>query len=126
MSRGAQVYSSGGLQGGSMEPAYKKTKLAHLRVKVPGGVRIPTPPSHLSPSPKHLSLSLPTLLPPTMTHLFMYVWYRCMVQNMHGVAAHVTTCDKCMTDKACQLSCHMSACIYKLTMSSHDYYSNTC
>ena len=41
MSRGGQFYGSGGLQGGSMEPAYKKTKLAHLRVKVPGGVTIP-------------------------------------------------------------------------------------
>ena len=27
-----------GLQATSPEPAYKKTKLAHLRVKVPGGV----------------------------------------------------------------------------------------
>lgn len=27
------------MQGGSVEPAYKKKKLAHLRVKVPGGVR---------------------------------------------------------------------------------------
>lgn len=40
MHRGSLVYPGGGVQGGSAEPAYKKTKLAHLRVKVPGGVRI--------------------------------------------------------------------------------------
>ncbi|KAL3146410.1 hypothetical protein ABBQ32_003092 [Trebouxia sp. C0010 RCD-2024] len=33
---GGQFYG-GGVQGGSVEPAYKKKKLAHLRVKVPGG-----------------------------------------------------------------------------------------
>ena len=32
-----------GLQATSPEPAYKKTKLAHLRVKVPGGVKHPPP-----------------------------------------------------------------------------------
>ena len=56
VSKGVQVYGSGGLQGVSVEPAYKKTKLAHLRVKVPGGVRTscnaPSPRSQtLPPSP---------------------------------------------------------------------------
>ena len=35
-----------GLQATSPEPAYKKTKLAHLRVKVPGGVNILHPSHH--------------------------------------------------------------------------------
>ena len=55
VSKGVQVYGSGGLQGVSVEPAYKKTKLAHLRVKVPGGVRtslnFPHPPPLSNPTP---------------------------------------------------------------------------
>ena len=47
MSRGAHFYASAGLQAASVEPAYKKKKLAHLRVKVPGGVgHHPPPPIH--------------------------------------------------------------------------------
>ena len=56
MSREGQVYGSGGSQVGSMEPAYKKTKLAHLRVKVPGGVRIKTW-CRIDKTPCHVCLS---------------------------------------------------------------------
>ena len=43
MSKGGQ-FGSRGMQSGPAEPVYKKSKLAHLRVKVPGGVRTPPPP----------------------------------------------------------------------------------
>lgn len=64
MSKGVQVYGSGGLQGVSVEPAYKKTKLAHLRVKVPGGVRL----SANTPPPRALKPYPYPFLPPTYTY----------------------------------------------------------
>lgn len=42
-------HSPAAVQGSSAEPAYKKTKLAHLRIKLPGGVRLGPPPLDLLP-----------------------------------------------------------------------------